>query len=207
MCGGKPRSTDVAMADFEIAFDETMLFEGGYAHDPDDRGGETYRGIARKFHGDWPGWAILDEIKARSPQGFSDELDRNQDLQSLVKDFYRKTFWTAVGGDRIDDQHVANELFDTGVNQGSATAVKYLQESLNLLNRNQRNTVDIAVDGKFGGQTLAALDEFLELDGGKPDALLKLLNLFQGMRYIESARRDPTQRKFIRGWLKRVGLS
>ncbi|MFM7564688.1 MAG: glycosyl hydrolase 108 family protein, partial [Planctomycetota bacterium] len=38
------------MADFAIAFDETMINEGGYVDDPDDRGGETYRGVARRFH-------------------------------------------------------------------------------------------------------------------------------------------------------------
>ena len=195
------------MADFEIAFDETMLFEGGYANDPDDQGGETYRGIARKFHGRWPGWSIVDQLRLQSPERFKDELDQQAELQSLVKNFYRETFWAAIAGDRLSDQHLANELFDTGVNQGSATAIKYLQESLNLLNRNQRDYPDIAVDGKMGEATLGTLAQSLELDHGRSDALLKLLNLFQGMRYLEIARRDSTQRKFIRGWLKRVGLS
>ncbi len=194
------------MADFEIAFDETMLFEGGYVHDPDDKGGETYRGIARKFHGTWPGWTIVDDLKQKSPEHFKDELDRNDKLQDLVKSFYRETFWKAIAGDKLTDQHIANELFDTGVNQGSATAIKYLQESLNLLNRNQKSYADIVVDGKMGDPTLSTLEKFLELDKGHPDALLKLLNLFQGLRYIESARKDPTQRKFMRGWLTRVGL-
>lgn len=194
------------MADFEIAFDETMLFEGGYANDPDDKGGETYRGIARKFHGTWPGWKSIDAKKASSPQTWKDELDGDAELQKLVKSFYRETFWRGIRGDEIADQHVANELFDTGVNQGSATAVKYLQESLNLLNRNQRNYPDIVVDGTFGEQTLETLATYWDLEKGKSDALLKLLNLFQGIRYIERARQDPTQRKFIRGWLRRVGL-
>ena len=194
------------MADFEIAFDETMQFEGGYANDPDDKGGETYRGVARKFHAAWPGWKIVDELKAKSPQNFSDELDRHVELQVLVKAFYRETFWRAIAGEQLADQHLANELFDTGVNQGSATAIKYLQESLNLLNRNQKNYPDIEVDGKMGEQTLATLSKLLELEKGRSDALLKLLNLFQGFRYVDRARQDPTQRKFIRGWLTRVGL-
>ena len=194
------------MADFEIAFDETMQFEGGYANDPDDKGGETYRGISRKYHGTWPGWKIIDEFKTRSPQTFSEELDKHSALQEQVKTFYRETFWRAIHGGELTDQHIANELFDTGVNQGSATAVKYLQESLNLLNRNQKNYPDIQIDGTMGSQTLESLAQFIELETGRSDALLKLLNLFQGFRYVERARQDPTQRKFMRGWLTRVGL-
>jgi lysozyme family protein len=51
------------MADFEIAYGETELREGGYVNDPVDRGGETHRGVARKFHPDWSGWKIIDQIK------------------------------------------------------------------------------------------------------------------------------------------------
>ncbi|MDR1034997.1 MAG: hypothetical protein LBT40_00015 [Deltaproteobacteria bacterium] len=32
--------------------------EGGWANNPADSGGETFRGIARNFHKSWPGWAI-----------------------------------------------------------------------------------------------------------------------------------------------------
>lgn len=195
-----------AMADFEIAFDETMQFEGGYANDPDDKGGETYRGIARRFHAHWEGWAIVDDLKQRSPESFRDLLDQHAELQELVKAFYRSTFWRAIAGDQIQDQHIANELFDTGVNQGSGTAIRYLQESLNLLNRQPAEVADIAVDGVMGPETLQRLNEVLGRERQRPDTLLKLLNLFQGMRYIERARQDATQRKFIRGWLTRVGL-
>ena len=47
------------MADFEIAYGETELFEGGYVNDPVDRDGETHRGVARRFHPDWEGWQIV----------------------------------------------------------------------------------------------------------------------------------------------------
>jgi type VI secretion system secreted protein VgrG len=38
---------------FLKAFNTTMTFEGGYANDPDDAGGETYMGISRRYHPDW----------------------------------------------------------------------------------------------------------------------------------------------------------
>ena len=44
------------MAEFSEAFTQTAAHEGGYSNDPLDRGGETYRGIARVHH---PDWALL----------------------------------------------------------------------------------------------------------------------------------------------------
>ncbi len=35
---------------FTNAYDETMGYEGGYVHDPTDRGGETYKGISSFLH-------------------------------------------------------------------------------------------------------------------------------------------------------------
>ena len=37
-----------------------MKHEGGYVFDPDDSGGETYKGVARKFHSKWEGWSKID---------------------------------------------------------------------------------------------------------------------------------------------------
>lgn len=34
------------MPDFKFVLEEVDRVEGGYSNDPDDRGGETYRGIS-----------------------------------------------------------------------------------------------------------------------------------------------------------------
>lgn len=46
------------MAEFTPAFEEMIRNEGGYIlHNvAGDHGGDTYAGIARRFHPDWPGW-------------------------------------------------------------------------------------------------------------------------------------------------------
>lgn len=194
------------MADFEIAFGETEINEGGYVNDPIDEGGETYRGVTRRFHPDWPGWSIVDKHKASSPDDFRTLLDNDQKLYELVKQVYRRDYWNPIRGDEIPNQHVANKVFDTGVNQGVARSVRYLQESLNLLNRNQNNYADIVVDGKLGDLTLATLKKFLQLEGDRPDYLLKSLAVMQGSFYVDILRRKPDQQKFARGWLNRVGL-
>jgi len=194
------------MADFEIAYGETELREGGYVNDPVDKGGETHRGVSRRFNPDWPGWKIVDQLKRDHPNDFKKHINDSEELARLAKELYRKRYWAPIRGDEIPDQHIANKVFDTGVNQGVGTSVKYLQDGLNLLNRNQKDYKDIKADGKFGEKTLAALNEFLALENEQPDYLLKAMNVMQATFYLEIMRKDPTQQRFARGWLNRVDL-
>lgn len=189
------------MADFNEAFEITSAHEGGYANDPVDRGGETYRGIARVHHPDWAGWRRVDAKRGKA--GFPGSLDRDSALQEDVKAFYKAVFWDRFGGDELPDQAVANELYDTAVNMGVRRAVRFLQSSLNLLNRDQRDYEDLIVDGWFGGKTLDALAKLLKKDRNS-DALVKMMNIQQGARYVEIMAGDPSQERFARGWIKRA---
>ena len=194
------------MADFDIAYGETELREGGYVNDPVDSGGETHRGVSRRFHPQWPGWKMIDQYKVQFPGDFKDRINADPKLAELAKTLFRKKYWQPIQGDKLPNQHIANKVFDTGVNQGVATSVRYLQEGLNLLNRNQKNYVDIDVDGKLGDATMNALTAFLKLEQDQPDYLLKILNVMQAAFYLDIMRRKPTQERFCRGWLNRVDL-
>ena len=48
------------MANFEYAIERLFGLEGGYARHPADPGGETYRGISRRYHPEWSQWADID---------------------------------------------------------------------------------------------------------------------------------------------------
>ena len=50
------------MADFNKAYKATMGHEGGYVDDPADKGGETYKGIARRYNPGWGGWKQIDPL-------------------------------------------------------------------------------------------------------------------------------------------------
>lgn len=63
------------MANFDEAYKRTNGFEGGYVNDKSDLGGETYKGVARKIHKNWAGWAIVDSYKGKS--GFPGVLDKD----------------------------------------------------------------------------------------------------------------------------------
>ena len=49
------------MAEFRPAFEKMIHNEGGYVNHTvaGDRGGQTYAGIARKFHPDWQDWGLI----------------------------------------------------------------------------------------------------------------------------------------------------
>ncbi len=190
------------MADFNIAYEITKEFEGGYTFDPDDVGGETYKGVARKYYPSWPGWQIIDAQKSNS--NFPECLENFLDLQQLVLDFFKATYWDIIWGDTLPDQSIANEMFDTSVNMGISRAVKFLQSGLNVLNRNEKDYPDIVEDGQFGLKTFSTLQRYLSINSNK--YLLKVIVILRGMHYIEYMRKSPIQEKFARGWLNRVSL-
>lgn len=124
------------MADFDPALQKTLATEKGWANVPGDHGGETYQGIARNFHPDWPGWSIIDAVKRSlhlSPNlVHSDTLDHNLASQSalpgMVADFYRTNYWNPLNLDS-QVQAVAEKVFDIAVNMGVSTAQRMLTEA------------------------------------------------------------------------------
>lgn len=182
---------------FNTAFRATMRHEGGYANDPDDKGGETYMGISRKHHPKWKGWQEIDRLKNTGNK--KPEIDNNKNLVPEVEEFYKKNYWDSIKLSKIASRDVAEELFDTAVNQGKTAAIKYLQRSLNVLNNNEKKYKDLEVDGKMGPKTIEAANSYMF-----PKILVKCINGLQFMRYYNLAQKDKTQEKFMLGWLKRV---
>ncbi len=189
------------MANFEEAFRRTMSIEGGYNFDSYDVGGETYMGIARRYNASWDGWEIIDT--AKSEPNFPKSLDDNEALQDKIKSFYQEKYWNANSLDNFP-QDIAEEMFDTGVNSGTTQAAKYLQESLNYLNRNEKAYDDLVVDGSIGPVTAIAFDYILYHNDEK--ILLKIMNILQGNHYLNYMKQLPSQEKYARGWFKRVSM-
>lgn len=189
------------MAVFDVAFDQLRELEGGYVDHPIDRGGETFRGISRRFHPDWSGWEQIDALRKKS--NFPRSLENDEVLPRLVRQFYLREYWHQFSGDDIPSQAIAEELLDTGVNLGVRRAVRFLQQSLNLLNRNARDYPDVVEDGHLGPVTLRTLKINLKRDA-TTHFLLKLMNIQQGDHYIQFMRQDPPQEVFARGWLNRT---
>lgn len=175
-----------------------MKVEGGYSKVSTDRGGETYKGISRKHFPQWEGWKILDSIKVKN----NADLSKNTILQALVRAFYKTEFWDKLRGDQNPSQLLAEELFDTGVNQGVGVAGRFLQEALNVLNRNKALYPDLELDGVIGNTTLSYLSILLKTD--KEVLVYNVINILQGKYYLDIMKKDPSQEANARGWLTRV---
>ena len=116
------------MANFEIAYNLTAKYEGGYANVKGDNGGETYAGIARKFWPNWEGWNIVDKNKPLKHNQFI----KDDNLKAAVKSFYKRQFWDSFMGDKINDQAIANRIYDFGVNAGVSASIKMVQRALGV---------------------------------------------------------------------------
>ena len=166
------------MADFKPAFEAMIIHEGGYKNInvAGDRGGQTYAGIARTRHPNWPGWAMIDK----------NELDNGQ-LTALVFEFYKTEFWDRIKGDLITQQRVAASLFDFAVNAGVATAAKLAQIVINT-----------TPDGIIGSKSLE------KLNGVDEELFVAKYALAKVARYAQIVKRDRVQGKFLLGWINRT---
>ena len=120
------------MADFKSAYKKIEAAEGGYTFDPDDAGGETYKGISRKANPNWDGWISIDAIKKAHPTTFKSILKRTPELEKKVQELYKDKYWDCFELDDVPNQLVAEQMFDTAVNQGQTAAIKFAQRVLEL---------------------------------------------------------------------------
>lgn len=187
------------MADFSISYKIVRANEGGYANNPNDRGGETYKGISRKNNPDLGLWDLIDSYKKFT--NFPASLEADTDLQMRVLAFYKDVYWNKLNLPLVADQSIATELFDTAVNTGRGTAGMFLQRALNISNLNQKIYPDLHVDGQVGTETVTALNQH-----PNPALIMKLLNVMQGAKYIEICEANPSQEEFLKSWMSRVTL-
>lgn len=185
---------------FDKAYNKLLSFEGGYVNDKDDKGGETYKGIARNYNPDWNGWIIIDALKKNS--NFPNNLYMNLELDKRVKEFYKQNYWDIFDGDNLN-YNVAEEVFDIAVNCGLKRATTFIQMTCNLLNRNGKLYKNILVDGVFGPITKQILNTCILINGDK--IVFNVLNILQGSYYIELMMSNEKNEKYI-GWFNRIEI-
>ena len=112
-------------------------------------------------------------------------------------------YWDPVRCSDLQDDAVTLAVFDTSVNLGTQRAATFLQEALNLLNRNGSSWPEILEDGRIGAVTLATLQRCLRERHGSEDIVL-VIHTLRGMHYINRVRQKSSQEKYLRGWLRRV---
>lgn len=169
------------MAQFDIALQEVLQNEGGYINDPDDVGGETYKGISRKMHPKWEGWVIIDQAKKN---GAINTLESSKDLSNKVAQFYKEKFWDVMLLDGITSQDVANLLFDSAVNMGISATLAMV----NLILGDKDDYFNPLLINKINlSQTFK--EKFV---------------IARISRYIYICTKRPTSRKYLYGWIVRT---
>lgn len=132
------------MMPFSDHIEGLLQREGGYVNNPADRGGETNYGITKAT------------ARANGYAGQMRDLPRATAIQ-----IYKRQYWAAARLDEVDAiaPRLAGKLFDIGVNAGPARAGRFLQRALNYF------VGGLAVDGKIGPATLAALHALAKKGG------------------------------------------
>ncbi len=159
-------STKKPKANFLTSLQVVLKYEGGLANHPLDKGGRTYAGITYKWNKKWNGWNRLN----------SQEL-----LDYWVLDYYLNV-WITEGFDQLENQAVANYLFDTRINISRKKCINLLNKRLNL-------------NVKYSKRWIEPRFDSIDLDK---------LRLERMNYYRQLVVRNYTQKVFLNGWIKRA---
>ena len=187
------------------AFAHLLGIEGGYVNDKVDRGGATKYGISLRF------LATEGQIDDDG-DGFADfDLDMDGDIDGAdiraltildAKILYKECFWNRLDCGSFPEP-IGEMLFDQAVNGGLKAAAKLLQRALNAITREKRfRTIPLKVDGAIGDLTRDRLDTYLARFG--EEAIVEAYREAVKDRYHAIVRANPSQARFLRGWLNRA---
>lgn len=169
------------MADFESFFPTLLSHEGGFVNHPNDPGGATNKGITFA--------TFKANAKALGIEPTLENLKSLTDDQAMA--IYRARYWNAIRGDEIEDQAVAEQIFDFYVNAGR-NAIKVLQRTVNGFGYH------FDINGKIDSAVLSAVN------GISPPALYREYREKRIAYYEWIATRNPKLKVFLKGWLNRA---
>ena len=156
--------------------DGVLEREGGFVDDPVDRGGPTRWGITQETLSAWRGVPVTREDVATLPI---------EDARRI----YRQQYVEAPGfAAAIPDERLLALVVDYAVLSGPRAATQALQRA-----------IGIADDGILGPQTL----RLLQAQAGSVEVYRRLL-ADRIRHHVEIVLTNPSQRRFLRGWLNRL---
>lgn len=163
--------------EFNILLQKTLRYEGfsEFTDDPLDHGGATKWGV----------------IQATALHYYPDIDVRNLTFAQAAH-IYRVGYFDWIPPEIIDIK-IAWVLFDAGVNCGAGRSCKFLQRVLT-----------VPETGEADPATIDALFSYQAEDGWQK-SLFDALETLRAVYYRAIVDRDPTQKKFLAGWLRRAG--
>ena len=166
------------MANINLYFPKVVAFEGGFVMDPDDHGHETNMGITLTT------WKSMGYDKNR------DGIIDGEDIRLLTRDdvlmVLRRGFWNRWQAELIGNQSIAEQLVDWTWTSGKWGIIW------------PQRLLAIKADGIVGNYTLASVNS------ASPAEFHAKVHNARVLFSQEICRRDPSQEKFLKGWLNRI---
>lgn len=185
------------MADFNKAFLITMGNEGGY--NPGIGENETYKGIDRGMNPKWPGWKIIDSLKPISVASMNAKLLSNVEMQKDIRDFYLVNYWNPFKLTNINDQQVAQNLFDCSVNPCIDGVAEVMQKAVNATIINEGRKIElITVDKKIGDKTIQSMNLVSAV------RLNDAINTIRLSNYCNRTEQTSSAKQWLPVWLRRL---
>lgn len=169
------------MASFEKSQKIVGINEGGYQKDPDDSG-NWYKG---KLIG--TNWGIAAPTLARFLGRTPSALEMKKLSRTTAESILKRNYWEKNHFDKLHNQSVATLLYDGAVNHGVTGMLTLTEKALRRLKH------PISVEKVFSVQGIELLNKLNQKD------LFDMLKEVRTERYKASA-----QKKYLRGWLKRL---
>ena len=136
------------------------------------------------------------DLGSETKYGISQRSYPNLDIRQLsLKDaekIYFCDYWLKGNFEQIPDENVATQLFDLSVNLGIRATTIVLQRALRSVG------INVVEDGLLGSQTLSGVIF------SKPSNLLAAIKSEAAGYYRLIAAKNPSQQKFLNGWLNRA---
>lgn len=168
------------MAKFEPALILVLKNEGGICNNPDDAGGITSHGISLRFY--------RKKIKVDATE---DDI-RNLPSEAIAE-IYEEYFWNRQQYELINNQRLANRIFDLSVNLGPSAANKLLQQATNAI----KPDTHLVLDGALGAKSFAAINSC------DPHMLYDAL-ITNANDYYHHIATHGNNYKFLNGWVRRL---
>jgi len=166
------------MANIEKLISIIFRWEGGYVNDKDDHGGATNMGVT------------LDTWKKIGYDKDGDGDIDIHDLQHITREDVvnvLRVYWNRWRADEIKNQSIANILVDWVWGSGKWGIV------------HPQRLLGVVADGIVGKKTLAAVNDY-----PNQQELFEKIKQRRKEHFESICRNDPSQLKFLKGWMNRL---
>ena len=171
------------MKTIEQMIDDVLVREGGYVNHPADRGGATNFGITLATLSKYLGQAAtLADIQSLSLE--------------VAREIYQRNFYFSPGLHTLPDT-IQPFVFDSAVNHGPRTAIRFLQSVCNQAGYQPA----LSEDGAIGPNTRRGIAWAIEAMG---DVFLQAIVEERKNFYLIIVAARPSQEVFLNGWMNRI---